>query len=62
MTNQIRESSPTRPNGKPDKAAPSFVKTELGDEELSQVSAGKSSSIALACASGKHVGTSKIVV
>jgi bacteriocin-like protein len=61
MNNQNRELSPTQPNSEPDKGAPGFVKTELSEEELSQVSGGKSSScLALACANGKHFATGKI--
>jgi bacteriocin-like protein len=63
MNNQNRELSPTQPNSEPDKGAPGFVKTELSEEELSQVSGGKSSScLALACATGKHIATGKITL
>jgi len=63
MNNQNRELSPTQPNSEPDKGAPGFVKTELSEEELSQVSGGKSSSsLALACANGKHFAKGKITL
>jgi bacteriocin-like protein len=63
MNNQNRELSPTQPNSEPDKGAPDFVKTELSEEELSQVSGGKSSScLALVCANGKHFATGKITL
>ena len=63
MNNQNRELSPTQPNSEPDKGAPGFVKTELSEEELSQVSGGKRSScLALACATGKHFATGKITL
>jgi len=60
MNNQIRELSPTKPNSEPGKGEPSFVKTELSEEELSQVSGGKGGSLALACATGKHFAAVKI--
>jgi bacteriocin-like protein len=60
MKNQIRELSPTKPNGEPNKGAPASVKTELGEEELSQVSGGKGMSLYLACANGKHIAAGKI--
>jgi bacteriocin-like protein len=63
LTKENRELSPTQPNSQPDKGAPGFVKTELSEEELSQVSGGKSSScLALACATGKHFATAKITL
>jgi hypothetical protein len=62
MKNQIRELSPTKPNGEPDKGAPAFAETELGEEELSQVSGGKSSSLALHCCNGEHIKAGKITV
>jgi len=62
MNNQIRELSPTKQDGEADKGAPICVSTELGEEELSQVSGGKSSSLALMCATGKHIANAKIIV
>ena len=62
MNNQIRELSPTRQDGEADKGVPACVHTELGEDELSQVSGGKGSSIALMCASGKHIANAKIIV
>ncbi len=62
MNNQTRELSPTRLDGEADKGAPACVSTELGEEELSQVSGGKSSGIALMCATGRHIAEAKITV
>lgn len=61
MNKQIREMSPTKPDGEPDKAAPTLVKAELGEEELSQVSGGKGSSLASKCCTGKHYAEAKII-
>jgi len=38
------------------------ARAELGEEELSRVSGGKSSSLALACVSGKHLAVGKLHV
>ena len=62
MNNQIRKLSPTKQDGEADKGAPICVSTELGEQELSQVSGGKGSSLALVCASGKHFANAKIIM
>jgi hypothetical protein len=62
MNKQIRELSRTKPDGEADKGASTSVKAELGEEELSQVSGGKTSSLALKCATGKHFAAGKITV
>jgi hypothetical protein len=57
MKNKIREQSPTKPNDKRVKDASIDVSTEIGDEELSQVSGGR-----LTCVKGEHIPKVKITV
>jgi bacteriocin-like protein len=61
MNDQTRAPSSVKPNGKSDQAN-ALVKTELGDEELSQVSGGKGASLALACAKGTHLTKVKLSI
>jgi bacteriocin-like protein len=61
MNKQIRELSSTKPDGEADKGAATLAKAELGEEELSQVSGGKGSSLASKCCTGKHYAEAKII-
>ena len=54
MKSKIREQSPTKPNDKRVKDASIDVSTEIGDEELSQVSGGH-------CVKGEHIKVVKII-
>jgi hypothetical protein len=53
MKSKIREQSPTKPNDKRAKDASIDLSTEIGDEELSQVSGGH-------CVKGEHIKGGRI--
>lgn len=60
MKNKIPEMSSIKRNSRPDKGPSGSVEKELSEDELSEASGGKSSSLASACVTGKHLPNLKI--